>query len=224
MVAGVLIVFLLQKDATRQSKESLSSSDIVSGKGISFFESDGEKKVYRVSVDTLSVERAKLGPFAIGPLVVAHLNKVTVDLYLEGIQSKLASQKKGKGEGRLTEWASLDFEKPISNIRKNLPSRIKNIKVDNISFNLWKNEKRIFRISSDTASIDRKTGEIVFTGHVNMDAGENGILISHRIRWDRETGLFKIRDPYLLTKNGKKMEGKEIETDYSLKRITKLAS
>jgi len=224
MVAGVLIVFLFQRDATRQSKEFMSSSDIASGKGISFFESDGEKKVYRVSIDTLSVERARLGPFAIGPLIVAHLNKVTVDLYLEGIESMLGSQKKGKGEGRLTEWASLDFEKPISNIRKNLPSRIKNIKVDNISFNLWKNEKRIFRISSDTATIDRKTGEIIFTGHVKMDAGENGNLISHRIRWDKDTGLFKAIDAYILVKNGRRMEGKGIEIDYSLKKITKLAS
>jgi len=184
MVAGVLVVFLLQKDARRQPKEFTSSSDIASGKGISFFESHGEKRVYRVSIDTLSVERAKLGPFAIGPLVVAHLNKVTVDLYLEGIESMLESQKKGAGEGRLTDWASLDFQKPISNIRKNLPAKIKNIKLDNISFNLWKGEKRIFSISSDTATIDRKTGEIIFTGHANMDAGENGSLISHRIRWD----------------------------------------
>jgi hypothetical protein len=215
MLAGILLVFLFQREATHQSKEFVSSSGMASGKGISFFESHGEKKVYRVSIDNFSVEGARLGPFAIGPLVVAHLNKVTVDLYLEGIES---------GLGRLTERASLDFERPISNIRKNLPSRIKTIKLDNISINLWKSEKRIFRISSDTATVDRKTGEIIFTGHANMDAGENGNLISHRIRWDKDTGLFKVIDPYILVKNGKKIEGKGIETDYLLNKITKVAS
>jgi hypothetical protein len=57
-----------------------------------------------------------------------------------------------------------------------------------------------------------------------MDAGENGNLISHRIRWDKDTGLFKAIDAYILVKNGRRMEGKGIEIDYSLKKITKLAS
>lgn len=142
MMTGILVVFLLQRDATYQSKEFLSPSSMASGKGVSFFESYGEEKVYRVSIDNFSVEGARLGPFAIGPLVVAHLNKVTVDLYLEGIESRLKSQKIGKGGGRLAEWAFLDFERPISNIRKNLPSKIKSIKLDTISFNLWKSEKK----------------------------------------------------------------------------------
>lgn len=224
MVVGVFAVFLLQRDATRQSKEFQLSSEMASGKGISLFESHGDKKVYRVTIDTFSANRAKLGPFAIGPMIVANLSKVTVDLYLEGIESKLESQKKEKGEGKITEWVTLDLEGPISNIRKNLPSKIKIVKLTDISFNLWKNEKRIFTISSDTATIDRKTGDIIFTGRVNMDSSENGNLISHRIRWDRETGLFKIIDPYILTKRGKKMEGKGIKIDYSLKKVIKLVS
>ena len=218
ILGGIFALFLFQRDSTRQSKEFQSSSDMAYGKGISFFETHGDQKVYRVSIDTFSVGRAKLGPFAIGPLIVAHLSKITLDLYLEGIESKLESQGKAK-----TEWA-IDLEGPLSDIRKNLPSKIKIIKFDGISINLWKEEKRIFSLASDTATFDRKAGEIIFTGHVKMDAGENGNLIAYRVRWNRETGLFKIIDPYILTKGGMKTEGKEIETDYTLKKITKLVS
>ena len=42
MGTGIFTVFLLQRDTTRQPKEFPSSADIASGKGISFFESDGD--------------------------------------------------------------------------------------------------------------------------------------------------------------------------------------
>jgi hypothetical protein len=216
---AVLTMVLLQENTTFPRKEFESDSKFASGKGISFVETHGDKLIHRVSIDAFSIERAKLGPFAIGPLIVAHLNNVKIDLYRDGIESKLESQEKGKQE-----WMSIDFEKPISNISRNLPHKIKNIKLESICFNLWENEKMIFSLSSKTASFDRKTGEIIFTGNVKMDAVENGSLLSHRIRWDRNTALFKVADAYLLTKGEKAIEGRGIETDYSLTKITRLVS
>lgn len=218
MVAIIFAAYFSQKDPTGLSKEFASSSKLADAKGLSFFETYGDQKVYRLLVDAFSVDRAKLGPFAIGPLIVAHLNKVTLDLYLEGIESKLESHSKAK-----TEWA-IDLEGALANMRENLPSKVKMIKADDISINLWKEEKRIFRLSSDAAAFDHKTGDIVFTGHVKMDAGENGNLIAYRVRWIRETGLFRIIDPYILTKGGTRTEGREIETDYTLKKISKSVS
>lgn len=219
IVVAILTSLFLQENTTFPSKEFESYSKFSSGSGISFVETHGDKLVYRVSLDNFSIERAKLGPFAIGPLIVAHLNKVSIDLYLEGIESKLENQGKANGE-----WTSIDFERPISHIAKNLPYKIKSIKLNGASFSIWQAEQRIFSLSSDTATFDRKTGEIIFTGHVKMDASENGNLLSHRIRWDRKTGLFKVIDAYLLTKGGKATEGRGIETDYSLKKITNLVS
>ena len=222
MVVLILAAYFFQEDSVRLSKEFESPSKLAHGQGISFFETHGDQKVYRVSIDTFSVDRAKLGPFAIGPLIVAHLNKINLDLYLEGIESKLESQRKAKEEGKLE--GAIDLEGALANIRKNLPSKVKIIKADGISINLWKEEKRIFSLSSDTATFDHKTGDIVFTGHVKMDAGENGNLIAYRVRWIRETGLFKVIDPYILTKGGMRTEGREIETDYTLKKIAKSVS
>jgi len=219
IVVAILTSLFLQENTTFPSKEFESYSKFSSGSGISFVETRGDKLVYRVSIDNFSIERAKLGPFAIGPLIVAHLNKVSIDLYREGIESKLENQGKANGE-----WTSVDFEGPISNIRKNLPYKIKSLKLDGICFTLWEGGKRIFSLSSDTATFDRKTGEIIFTGHAKIDASENGNLLSHRIRWDRKTGLFRVIDPYLLTKDGRSIEGKGIETDYSLKKIASLVS
>jgi hypothetical protein len=196
-----------------------SSSKLAYAKGISFVEYHGDKKVYAVSIDSFSVERARLGPFAIGPLHIAHLNKVAIDLYLDGIESK---QEEENIREKISESGKIDLESPMLNIKKNLLfqiKKVKGIKINNISLNLWEKEERIFRISSDTATVDRKTGDLIFTGHATMDAGKNGKLQSHRIRWDRKTRLFKVIDPFYLTKGGKRIEGKGIETDYLLKRI-----
>jgi hypothetical protein len=172
-----------------------------------------------VSVDSVSVERAKLGPFAIGPLHVAHLNKVAIDLNLDEIEPLLDKENvEGQGEG----GKALDFENPVSRIKEKLPPearKIRGVNIKEVSINLWKKEQRILRITSDTAAIDRNSGDLIFIGHATMDAGERGNLISHRIRWNRKTHFFRITDPYIFTKDGKKIEGEGMETDYLFKRI-----
>jgi hypothetical protein len=222
-ILGILIAVFLsfshRKEGTQFSKELKSSSQLAYAKGISFVEYQGDKKIYAVSIDSFSIERAKFGPFAIGPLHVAHLNKVAIDLNLDEIEpilDKEGVEEKGEA-GKI-----LGFENPISKIKQNLPPearKIRGLNVNDVSITLWKKEERVLRISSDTATIDRNSGDLIFTGHATMDAGENGNLISHRIRWDRKTRFFRVRDPYIFTKNGKKVEGEGMETDYLFKRI-----
>jgi len=198
-----------------------SSSKLAYAKGISFVEYHGDKKVYAVSIDSLSVERARIGPFAIGPFHVVYLNKVNVELYQEGIESKLEQEIKEKKRD------ILNFDSTLLDIRRKLPIEIKKVKgieIKEISINLWKKGERIFRISSNSATFDRKTKDLIFTGQANLEAGKNGKLLSHRIRWDRETRLFRVLDSYYLIQNGKKTEGKGIETDYLLKKISYIAS
>jgi len=221
---GILLIalfsFFSHKERGGLSRELKSSSKLAYAKGISFVEYQGDKKIYGVSIDSFSIERAKLGPFAIGPLQVAHLNKVAIDLNVDEIEPMLdkeGSEEKGEA-GKI-----LDFENPISRIKDKLPPearKIRGLNVKDVSINLWKKEHRILRISSDTATIDRNSGDLIFTGHATMDAGENGNLISHRIRWNRKTRLFKVADPYILSKDGKKVEGEGLETDYLFKRIS----
>jgi len=228
LILGILggtfsLMFFGQKKYV-PSPEDFKSSKLAYAKGISFVEYHGEKKVYAVSINTFSVERARLGPFAIGPMHVAHLKKLNVDLYLDGIESKSNREKLGD---RGLEGEILDFESPISSIKRNLPvqmRKIKGLKIEDVSFNLWRNEKRMFRISSDTATIDRETGDIIFIGHATMDAGEKGNLVSHRIRWDRKSRLFKVMDLYYFTKDGKRTEGRGIETDHLFQRMNELIS
>jgi len=220
---GVLVAtFLslsLRREGRRISKELKSPSGLFFGKGISFVEYHGDRKIYSASIGSVSIDRAKLGPFAIGPLHVAHLNKVALELNLDEIEPILEKErveKQGEG-GKL-----LDFENPISKIKEKLPPearKIRSLDVKDVSVNLWKKEQRILRISSDTATIDRNSGDLIFVEHATMNAGENGNLVSHRIRWNRTTRLFRVTDPYIFTKNGKKVEGEEMETDYLFKRM-----
>lgn len=201
----------------------------------------GDKKVFSVSIDSFSIERERLGPFSIGPLRIAHLKNVKVDIFFDEIESKLSPYQNpssaGEGDLRKDEpfhikekpiaksdeaGQRLNLENIIFSIKKNLPKEIKKIrglKIRNIYFNLWKNEKKIFSISSDTATVDRETGDIIFTGHAIMDAGMKGKLISHRILWIKKTQLFRVTDAYYLIKDGKRTEGKSIEIDYLFKKI-----
>jgi hypothetical protein len=223
-ILGLSVITFLslfyRKEISRPTEEIKSSSKLAYAKGIFFVEYEGDKKIYAVSIDSFSIERAKIGPFAIGPLHVARLNKITVDLNLDEIEPRLVkegTEEKG-GEGKI-----LGFENPISKIKENLPPqarKIRGLDVKEVSVNLWKKGQRILRISSDSAAIDHNSGDLIFTGHATMDAGENGNLISHRIRWNRKTRFFRITDPYILTKNGKKVEGEGMETDYLFSRIS----
>jgi hypothetical protein len=202
-----------------------SSSKLAYAKGISFVEYHGDKKVYTIAIDSFYVERARLGPFAIGPFRVVYLNKVDVELYQEGIESKLEQEiKENRTEKIEKKREILNFDSTLLDIRRKLPIEIKKVKgieIKEISINLWKKGERIFRISSNSAIVDRKTKDLIFTGQANLDAGENGKLISHRIRWDRKTKMFKIADSYYFIKDGRRVEGKGIETDYLLTRMVR---
>jgi hypothetical protein len=224
ILGGTFLFFLNQRKEKEISEEFTPSSKLAYGKGFTIVEYYGDRKVYSVSIDSFSIERARLGPFAIGPLRVAQFDKVNVDLYLDTLESMLGGKK--AGDDRLKKEL-MDLESPISNIKKNLPfqaKQIRGIKFRDISFNLWRNEKRIFRISSETATLDSKTKDLIFTGHATMDAGKNGNLISYRIRWDRKTRFFRVTDPYYLIKDGNRVEGRGIETDYLFKKVTYLTS
>lgn len=263
LIFGVLAIVVYSLSSTSKKRISLferSSSKLAYGKGISFVEYHGDKKVYAVSIDSFSIEREKLGPFSIGPLSVAHLKNVKVDIYLDEAEGEISphpnllplrpertrlwregekeervvpQREKGKSsenplppgertEVRGGEKQGLNLENPLSGIKRNLPKEIKKvrgIKLKDISFNIWRDEKKIFSISSESATIDKETGDIIFTGHATIDAGNNGKLVSHRIRWSKKTQLFSVPDSYYLIKDGRRTEGKGIETDYLLRKI-----
>jgi len=193
---------------------------LLSAKGWKISQSHGNQKVYDASIESFSVDKAKLGPFAIGPLYVAHLKEVIFDFYMEGLSSdrdagKDPSQRKAFGIDALTG--------PLADIRNDLIFRSRKIRIFDIrgvTLNLWQKEKRVFRISSDRATIDRQTGDILFVGHASLDAADNGNLISYRIRWVKKTSLFRIKDRFILTKGNKKTEGSELETDFLLKEVS----
>lgn len=187
---------------------------LASGEAWKIAQSHGNKRVYQASIENISIERAKLGPFAIGPLLVAHLNKVAIDFYAEGLADRAPYQ---------SDAFRIDIlENSLADIKNDGYFRSRKIKIldiNDMSLNLWDGEKRVFGISSDQATIDRQTGDMIFVGHASLDAAENGTIISHRIRWVRKTSLFRIKDPFIWTKGDTKKEGRELETDYLLLKV-----
>jgi hypothetical protein len=203
----------------RRTPQLYSSNKLTSAKGWKVSQSRGDKKIYRASVEDFSIDRAKLGPFTIGPLQVAHLKEVVIDFYSEGL---LSDEDADTNPSKPKTFRIDALEGPLADIRNDLlfrSRRIRILDIDGISLNLWEKEKRVFNISSDKATMDRQTGDIVFIGHASMDAAENGSIISYRIRWIKKTSLFHITDPFILTNGNKKKEGRELETDYLLKKI-----
>ncbi len=193
---------------------SYPSHILASGEGWKITQSNGNRRVYQASIESISIERAKLGPFAIGPLHVAHLKGVAIDFYAEGLADGSPYKANTFGIGILENSLA-----DIKNDRFFRGRKINILDIKDISLNLWDREKKVFSISSDQATIDRQTGDIVFIGHASLHAAENGSVLSHRIRWVRKTSLFRIQDSYIWTKGATTREGRELETDYLLQRI-----
>jgi hypothetical protein len=176
--------------------------------------SQAPKRVYQASIDSISIERAKIGPFSIGPLHVAHLNRVAIDFFAEGLTTD-------------NPYNSAPFridilENSLGDIKNDRFFRSRKIQIldiTDISLTLWDKEKTVFSISSDQATIDRRTGDVLFIGHATLHTAHNGRIISHRIRWVRKTSLFRITDPFIWTKGAATKEGRELETDYLLQDI-----
>lgn len=198
----------------QKAPQSHSSHILASGEKWRITQSNGNKRVYQASIESISIERAKLGPFAIGPLHVAHLSRVAIDFYAEGLADRNPSQSGTFGIDILENSLA-----DIKNDRFFRSRKIKILDIRDISLNLWDSQKQVFGISSDQATIDRQTGDILFIGHASLHAAENGNIISHRIRWVRKTSLFRINDPFIWTNGAVRKEGRELETDYLLQKI-----
>jgi hypothetical protein len=54
-------------------------------------------------------------------LQIAHLNKVNIELYIDGIESKL---EKEEIKEKISETGKIDFAPALSDIKKNLPLKI----------------------------------------------------------------------------------------------------
>ncbi len=234
---------LLKSYRLRSTPEFNHSARLVSNEGWKIHRSYGNTTIYEGSIDSYHLERATLGPFAIGPLHVARLQRVMIDFYLEGLlynsePEKHPSTKSNPGSGKdLSKRSNAGPEKhpstketfridtlqgPLADIQKGLFYRSRTttiLEINGICLNLWAGKKRVFRISSDHATIDRQTGDVVFVGHASLDAAENGSIISHRITWVKKTSLFRIKDHFILTKADETKEGRELETDYQLKTM-----
>jgi hypothetical protein len=198
----------------QREPRSYPSRILASGEGWTITQSNGNKRVYQASIKSISIERAKLGAFAIGPLHVAHLDKVAIDFYGEGLASKAPYRSDAFGIDIL--------ENSLADIKKDRMFRGRKIRIlviKDISLNLWESDTKVFNISSDEATIDRQTGDILFVGHASLNAGVSGSVIAHRIRWVRKTSLFRVNDLFILKKGSTTKEGRELETDYLLKKI-----
>ena len=219
IVCAATLWSLLRSYRLRSAPESRPSDKLASIQGWKIHRSNGRITVYQGSIESFFIERAKFGPFAIGPLHVARLQKVVIDFYLEGLLSIAAPE---KHPSKMETFGIGTLEGPLADIQNGLFHRSRKttvVEITGICLNLWAGEKRVFRISSDNARIDRQTRDIVFIGHASLDAAENGSIVSHRITWVRKTSLFRIKDPFILTKADETKEGREMETDYQLKTI-----
>ena len=220
IVVGATLWSLFTLYQSRRAAQSLSSDSISSAEGWKISRMHGNNKLYDASIESFSVERAKMGPFTIGPLHIARLKNVVLDFHAEGLLSLAAARKRSTESGISMADALQDSFADIRSEPVFRSRKIRILDIERVALSLWEGEKRAFRISSDQATADRRTGDIIFIGHASLDAGENGSVIAYRIRLVKKTSLFRIDDAFILTRSGKKTEGRGLETDYRLKKIT----
>jgi hypothetical protein len=116
VVAGTTYLGIFRHGPAKRIKNQFSSSKLTYGEGFTIEEVKGDKRVYRVTIGSFSIERAKIRPIAIGPSQMAHLNKVHIDLYSEGLSLQTSGEGKFPKPGVL---GSESLEGPINSLRRN---------------------------------------------------------------------------------------------------------
>ena len=216
---GAVLWSLFQGNLARSKSSMEHSGTPAPSEGFELKYLKGDIKVYEASIGSFSLKKAKLGPFAIGPLNVARFEKVAIDMYTEGL---LTDADRDNDISKLDTFGVDNLESLFGRIKEDSLFRKRKIgiiDINGISLNLWEGEKKVFNITSDRLTMDRRTGDVIFIGHASLDAAENGSVIAHRIRWVKKSSLFRIEDAYILTRGNDRKEGRGLETDHLLKKI-----
>jgi hypothetical protein len=214
-------------------------------KGLCYIHKENHRPIYAVSLGSLRAENNKLGIFKTGLHKVAKIQDLELAFYRYP-SSKIISNTKPDNKSSITTIAtdrsgsyvaaaadeSADaFPAPIKfadGIRKLISQRdgwrinidlsnTSEVCVANFDYKVFYDGALFLNVRSKRATTSNKCpDEVILHGHVVVKAADGSVLESNCVIWDIAKQQFAVDGTYFLTRNGKKIRGKDICVDDKL--------
>nr|WP_320192213.1 LPS export ABC transporter periplasmic protein LptC [uncultured Desulfobacter sp.] len=172
------------------------------------------RRNFSLSVDSLRVEKKKMGFLRLGFMKIAILDGVEINWFEKGTPE---SQKEPAGPS-VSEDADRFFNQ-VNKLKQVLPGHIKGVELTRVKINFFKDNQKSFTIRADKASL-KSEDQLVLTGHVTINAGNGEKLTCEKIIWLIPKGRFVTSKAFKLDDKTRNSLGHELKTNQGLKNIT----
>jgi len=95
-------------------------------------------------------------------------------------------------------------------------SGVAQVSVNDFDYQSFSDRKLALSVQSKRAVASYKRPEMILRGHVTITAADGSKLESNRVKWDMKKNQFEVDGVYVLSRNGKKMFGKDTYVDRNL--------
>ena len=206
---GLIIFILFQIFTTQKEDEGLAKvnySKKMYVSGLSFIEFTDTQKTFSLKANTIEIFKKKIGFFRMGFFKAAKINGLKINLYFNPAGEKTIED-------------SMDLEQYLLNnesIKTLSLNNIKELKIEDIEINFFRNDQLVSSIKSDQASMAFYKKDFVFSGNVSILSGNEKTLQSHSLRWINGKKQFSTTDDYQLSTGVFMIKGKGMSCDYML--------
>ncbi|MCG8550767.1 MAG: hypothetical protein MI799_10235 [Desulfobacterales bacterium] len=135
------------------------------------------RRNFSLAVQSLRVEKKKMGFLGLGFMKIAILEGVEIDWFENGTPGP---QKEPAGPSALEDADRLLSQ--VNKLKQVLPGHIKGVELTRVKINFFKDKKKLFTAKADNAFV-RSGGRLVLKGHVTMKAGNGETLTCEKAVW-----------------------------------------
>ncbi len=196
-------------------------------KGLRYIHEENHRPIYAVSLGNLRVENNKLGIFKTCLHKVAKIQDLELALYRYP-SSKVVTSRNESYVTAVTDESTDAFPAPATfadgihklinrgdNWRINIDlSNTSEVCVASFDYKVFYDGALFLNVRSKRAAASNKcSDEVTLRGHVTISTGDGTTLESNCVIWDIAKQRFTVDGAYFLTRNGKKIQGKDICVD-----------
>ncbi len=186
--------------------------EIVSGLKLSDFKVG--RKTFSLSVESLRVEKKKMGFLHLGFMKIARLEGVEIDWFeneAPGPQTDPAGGPSRSGDADR-------FFSQVNKLKQVLPGHIKGVELTRVKINFFKDEEKSFTIKADKAVV-KSGGQLVLKGHVTMKTGNGQTQTCEKVIWQISKGRLITSKGFALDDKTRSRQGRVLQINRGFENI-----
>ena len=186
--------------------------EIVSGLKLSDFKVG--RKTFFLSVESLRVEKKKMGFLHLGFMKIARLEGVEIDWF----ENQAPGQQNDPAGGASRSGEADRFFSQVNKLKQVLPGHIKGVELTRVKINFFKDKERSFTVKADEAVV-KSGGQLVLKGHVTMNTGNGETQICEKVIWQISKGRLITSKAFALDDNTRSRRGRELQINRGFENI-----